>query len=224
MSWVSECADLAAALNTSESRAANVAKFWPWLDEAAEREGLSPELVAGVVWVESRFNSRATSPKGARGLMQVMPATHDEIAKRLGVDGDPYDPRLNLRVGTWFLRRLLDRFPDRRDAITAYNAGAGNVSRHGADRWAHYYDAVVSATARFTSAKKTCQGLTPYPTPTPPSPYPKPAKRPKLATPARSSRTPTRPQPNAHAPGGASPILLGLALLATQKGAIPPWL
>lgn len=226
MSWVSDCSNLAAALHTSDERARNVAQWWPALTAAATREGLSPELVAGVVWVESRFNPRATSPKGARGLMQVMPATHNAIAAALGVSGDPYDPAVNLAVGTSFLRRLIDRFPDRRDAITAYNAGPGNVSKHGADPWAHYYDAVISGIDRFTRAKKNCEAGADFPataknaatTQPRPTPQKKAENGISPAPRARRARAGAPSYPQSHAGGGAAAILLVAGLWAASKG------
>lgn len=87
---------------------------------------VDPALVAAIVAHESAFDSRATSPAGAAGLMQLMPAT----AAALGVD-DPYDPQQNLRGGTRYLRELLDRFPNIELAVAAYNAGPAAVERFG---------------------------------------------------------------------------------------------
>jgi soluble lytic murein transglycosylase-like protein len=93
---------------------------------AARRHGLDPALVLAVVKVESAFRPQAVSPKGAQGLMQLMPPT----ARDLGVE-DAFDPEQNLDGGARYLRQLLIRYKgDVRRALAAYNAGPGAVDRH----------------------------------------------------------------------------------------------
>ena len=88
--------------------------------------GLDPKLVDALVRVESGYDPRAISRKGAMGLMQLMPAT----ASRLGV-ADPFDPEQNIRGGVREFARLVDRFRGNLQlALAAYNAGEGAVSRY----------------------------------------------------------------------------------------------
>jgi soluble lytic murein transglycosylase-like protein len=95
--------------------------------EAARRHSLDPELVRAVIAVESGFRPDAVSPKGAQGLMQLMPAT----ARSLGVK-DSLDPADNIDGGTRHLRALIERYDgDVKRALAAYNAGEGAVARHG---------------------------------------------------------------------------------------------
>jgi len=97
----------------------------------SEAYALDPALVASVVRWESRFRSDAVSPRGAIGLMQIMPETGAWIAEQLGVGGfttdDLLDPEVNLQLGTWYLRSLLDRFENLEDALAAYNAGPSRL-------------------------------------------------------------------------------------------------
>lgn len=94
---------------------------------AARRHGLDPQLVLAVVSVESGFRPEAVSPKGARGLMQLMPRT----AESLGVE-DAFDPEQNLDGGARHLGQLLTLYGgDLVKALAAYNAGEGAVDRHG---------------------------------------------------------------------------------------------
>jgi len=115
-------------IRTTKTAAAEFSHLYDSLVlEHAQRHALRPELVRAVIQVESGFNPLARSPKGAMGLMQLMPAT----AKRLGVH-DAYDPGENIRGGCAYLRQLLDRYDGSEElALAAYNAGEGAVDRHG---------------------------------------------------------------------------------------------
>jgi soluble lytic murein transglycosylase len=100
----------------------------------AENYRLEPELLAAVIYTESKFDSDAESPSGAIGLMQLLPETAAGIAERTGGSqfetADLYDPELNVRYGSWYLRHLLDKYGgDLRKALAAYNGGQGNVDR-----------------------------------------------------------------------------------------------
>jgi soluble lytic murein transglycosylase-like protein len=106
------------------------------LRDASTTHGVDYELLKALIATESGFDIDAVSPKGAVGLMQVMPAT----AERYGVSADPRlsihkkltDPRINIRTGTRYLRYLIDLFPGRLElALAAYNAGEGAVQRAG---------------------------------------------------------------------------------------------
>ena len=101
--------------------------------QAADKD-LDPALVAGVIYAESRFRD-ATSHAGARGLMQITPATAHYIAEKSGgtefEQGDLATPQVNIAYGSWYLRYLLDRYDGNEVlALCAYNGGEGNV-----DRW-----------------------------------------------------------------------------------------
>ena len=97
------------------------------ITEHSRTHGVRPDLVRAVVQVESGFNASARSPKGAMGLMQLMPST----AKQFGVK-NAFNPVENVRAGVAYLRELLDRYQNNEElALAAYNAGPGAVDKHG---------------------------------------------------------------------------------------------
>lgn len=117
------------------TRHPNVARFAPLIEQHAKAHGLDAALVKAMIAVESAYDPAAVSPKGAVGLMQVMPAT----GERYGVAADRTrtvaqklaDPALNVRIGTRYLRDLLERFDqDTVLALAAYNAGEGAVEQY----------------------------------------------------------------------------------------------
>ena len=90
--------------------------------------GLEPTFVAAVVYTESRFRPDVESHRGAYGLMQLLPRTARFIQERSDIEGDYRDPRVNLRMGAWYLGYLDDRYMgDERLVLAAYNSGEGQV-------------------------------------------------------------------------------------------------
>lgn len=128
--WFLETSDLPHAsmgrLSTPEKAGVGMRRHARQIELAAAEQGLEPALVHAVIQVESGYDARAVSPKGATGLMQLMPST----ARRLGVV-DSRDPLANLRGGTRYLRDLLATFGGNLSlALAAYNAGEAAVRRH----------------------------------------------------------------------------------------------
>jgi soluble lytic murein transglycosylase len=106
--------------------------------QQAQDKRLDPALIAGVIYVESRFRDQ-TSHAGAKGLMQILPSTADYIARKSGgtafEQGDLASPQINIAYGSWYLRYLLEHYHGNELlALAAYNAGEGKV-----DEW--YRDA-----------------------------------------------------------------------------------
>ncbi|MEA3150016.1 MAG: hypothetical protein QOD56_955 [Gammaproteobacteria bacterium] len=111
----------------SSTLLARAAQYDSIIERAAVSAAVEANLLRAVIVVESGFNSRAVSKRGAVGLMQLMPAT----ASRFGVS-NLYDPRENVHAGASYLKFLMDRFGhDVRLALAAYNAGEDAVARNG---------------------------------------------------------------------------------------------
>jgi soluble lytic murein transglycosylase-like protein len=103
----------------------SAAPYGEVINQVAAEQGVDARLVRAVIQVESGYQQRARSKKGAKGLMQLMP----ETARRYAV-ADPYDPRANIEAGVKYLKSLLDRF-SLTLALAAYNAGETAVLRFG---------------------------------------------------------------------------------------------
>jgi soluble lytic murein transglycosylase len=114
---------------------------------------LDPALLAAVIYQESKFRSDAKSSSGAIGLMQLRPDTAQGIAIRTGGSrfqtSDLYNPEINVRYGSWYLRHLIDKYDDEKTALAAYNAGQRNVDEWRAEgkgiqfsETRHYVDSV----------------------------------------------------------------------------------
>lgn len=96
------------------------------IEKAADKFGINPALIKAIITAESAGNPNAVSPVGAKGLMQLM----DGTAKSLDVN-NPYDPHQNIMGGTEYIGKMIKMFGSIDNAIAAYNAGPGNVQKHG---------------------------------------------------------------------------------------------
>lgn len=103
--------------------------FTEFVEQASRRFGVPARWVRAVLDVESARDARAKSPKGAIGLMQIMPATWEELRERYNLGNDPYDPHDNILAGTAYLRELLDRYGSP-GVFAAYNAGPSRYEEH----------------------------------------------------------------------------------------------
>jgi len=121
----------------------------------SETHDLDPFLVMGVIQAESSFRPEVVSPMGATGLMQIMPGTAEWLAGRMGIDfeeGDLINPAYNIRMGTYYLRLLINMFEYVDTALAAYNAGMGNV-RSWLEQERYSYDGATLHTIPFTETR-----------------------------------------------------------------------
>lgn len=133
------------SLRSRMSSSADRASITRYVEQYSQRYGLDPHLVMAVIEVESGFNHQAVSRAGAQGLMQIMPATQQD----LGLTA-PFDPAENIEAGIRYLKMLMDRFPDLSLALAAYNAGPANVERYnGIPPFRETQDYVRKVTANY---------------------------------------------------------------------------
>lgn len=103
------------------------------IEENCRKYNLDPALVCAVIHTESRFDDDARSYKGASGLMQIVEPTANWASGEIGLENYSYDrifePEINIEIGCWLLNRLYQQFGDTDEALAAYNAGSGNVSK-----------------------------------------------------------------------------------------------
>ncbi|MET4804671.1 soluble lytic murein transglycosylase-like protein [Bradyrhizobium sp. LB11.1] len=131
VSKVPASAEMRPAEPTASHRTSN--SFAEFVDEAARRFGVPVRWIFAVVDIESAGDVRARSPKGAMGLMQIMPETWAELRLRYDFGKDPYDPHDNILAGTAYLRELRDRY-GAPGFLAAYNAGPARYEEHLAGR------------------------------------------------------------------------------------------
>ncbi len=123
VAWTAPASDSSAPVTAAECEPMPQDQVQPLIESASERAGLTPDLLRAVIRRESSFRPCAVSPRGAMGLMQLMPAT----AGQFGAD-DPFNPEQNVNAGARFLKQLLVRYGgDLALTLGAYNAGPGRV-------------------------------------------------------------------------------------------------
>jgi soluble lytic murein transglycosylase-like protein len=140
----------------------------PLVEKAAREHELDPLLVDAVIRAESGYNPAAVSPKGAAGLMQLMPST----ARRHGVR-DRFDPGENIRAGVRYLKALREAFGDDRLALAAYNAGEGAVLKHGG---VPPYPETIEYLRRVQKLYESARASQPPPAAAPPPPTEPPVR------------------------------------------------
>lgn len=116
-----------------------VAFFYPmgykeFIVKYSREQNIDPLLVSAIINVESKFNKDAISIKDAKGLMQISPQTGLWGAQELGIEDYTeellYEPKTNIQIGTWYIKKLMIEFNDDLDLVlAAYNAGSGNVRK-----------------------------------------------------------------------------------------------
>lgn len=105
-------------------------EYSEYVEKYSEMYGVPKEIIYAIIKVESNFDPNAVSKKGAMGLMQIMPATFDWIAPKLGIEGEHsllFDPETNIHIAAYYLSYVYKEFAVWETCYAAYNAGHGNV-------------------------------------------------------------------------------------------------
>lgn len=120
---------LALVLLAGPAHAAAGVPWQTYIPEAAERFGVPENWIRAVITAESGGDTKAVSPKGAMGLMQLMPGTWEDLRSAHALEADPFDPQANILAGTAYLKTLYDRF-GYPNLFAAYNAGPTRFEDH----------------------------------------------------------------------------------------------
>jgi soluble lytic murein transglycosylase-like protein len=153
------------ALGRKTPQAPATLQVGPLVTSVAKAHDVDPLLVHSVIAVESNYNQYAVSPKGAQGLMQLIPST----AQRFGA-ADTFDIRQNIEAGVKYLKYLQDKFGDNRLALAAYNAGEGAVEKyHDVPPYAETKQYVLQVGRKYGEARRGTTDPQPAPPPAPPS-------------------------------------------------------
>ncbi|MDH5674007.1 MAG: lytic transglycosylase domain-containing protein [Myxococcales bacterium] len=114
----------------TEAELVRIRRVQPIVRRAARENSIPADLLNGIIWVESKFKTRARNRRGPRGLMQLMPRTGRALARSLGRRYRPYDPSFNIHAGSHYFARMVRRFDGNlRLALAAYQIGPGTVRR-----------------------------------------------------------------------------------------------
>lgn len=133
-----------------------IIKYMPLVEMYSEQYGVNPALVAAICHVESRFRPDAESSAGAQGMMQIMPSTWKYRTDKMGISGDPFDPKANIQVGTDYIDTLISSFQGEDEmfykAIASYNAGIGRVKNAIRDNGSGWMSAIPAETRTYVKS------------------------------------------------------------------------
>lgn len=108
-------------------------KYYDYIKEYSSKYEVKPELICAIIHTESKFRVEALSHRGASGLMQIRKLTADWANEELSIPSYSYDkifePKINIEIGCWYMNKLIKQFNSYENALCAYNAGSGNVSK-----------------------------------------------------------------------------------------------